>query len=99
VASVPSPVERAPAAPGAVPAPGSPPGPGIQELTPTEQEGMPKLSLQFLVYSEVPSERLVFINNQKYVEGQSVEGKVVVEGILPDGAILSYQGKRFKLRQ
>lgn len=73
--------------------------PGLQELTPADQEGMPKISLQFLVYSEVPAERLVFINNQKYVEGQSIEGKVVVEGIVPDGAILSYQGKRFKLRQ
>jgi general secretion pathway protein B len=75
------------------------PPPGLQELTPADQEGMPKMSLQFLVYSDVPSERLVFINNQKYVEGQSIEGKVVVEGIVADGAILSYQGKRFKLRQ
>ena len=60
---------------------------------------MPKISLQFLVYSDVPAERFVFINNQKYVEGQSIEGKVLVEGIVSDGAILSYQGKRFKLRQ
>ena len=73
--------------------------PAFQELTPAEQEGMPKISLQFLVYSDVPAERLIFVNNQKYVEGQSIEGKVLVEGILPDGAILSYQGKRFKLRQ
>jgi general secretion pathway protein B len=78
---------------------GTAPLPGLQELTPADQEGMPKISLQFLVYSDVPAERLVFINNQKYVEGQSIEGKVVVEGIAPDGAILSYQGKRFKLRQ
>ena len=28
----------------------------------------------------------------------SVEGKVAVESILPDGAILNYQGKRFELR-
>jgi general secretion pathway protein B len=107
VASAPSPLERGPAAPASppaqgdqpTPAPASPASPGIQELTPAEQAGMPKISLQFLVYSEVPSERLIFVNNQKYVEGQSIEGKVVVEGILPDGAILSYQGKRFKLRQ
>ena len=60
---------------------------------------MPKLTLQFLVYSDVPTDRLVFINNQKYLEGQSIEGKVVVESITQDGAILSYQGKRFLLRQ
>lgn len=57
------------------------------------------MTLQFLVYSEVPAERLVFINNQKYLEGQSIDGKVMVEAIKPDGALLSYQGKRFMLRQ
>jgi general secretion pathway protein B len=101
----PAPVPDMPAAP---PAPASPtkpvepsaaPAPGMQELTPVDQEGMPKLSLQLLVYSDLPAERLVYINNQKYVEGQSIEGKVLVEGISPDGAILSYKGKRFKLRQ
>jgi hypothetical protein len=51
-----------------------------------------------LVYSDVPSERLVFINKQKYVEGQSVEGKAVVETITPEGAMVSYQGKRVLLR-
>jgi len=85
--------------PAAAVEPNAAPAPGLQELTPGNQEGMPKISLQFLVYSEVPAERLVFINNQKYVEGQSIEGKVLVEGILPDGAILSYQGRRFKIRQ
>jgi general secretion pathway protein B len=73
------------------------PLPTLQDMTAAEQEAMPKLSLQVLVYSEVPAERMVFINNQKYVEGQSIEGKVAVESIVPDGAILSYQGKRFKL--
>ncbi|HYB44084.1 MAG TPA: general secretion pathway protein GspB [Candidatus Methylomirabilis sp.] len=57
------------------------------------------MTLQFLVYSETPQERLVFINNQKYLEGQSIDGKILVEGIQPDGVVLSYQGKRFRLRQ
>jgi general secretion pathway protein B len=111
VAAVPaSPVRpaAAPDKPASPPAPASPmnppeqsaaPAPGPQELTPADQEGIPKMSLQFLVYSDIPAERLVFINNRKYIEGQSIDGKVVVEGIVPDGAILSYQGKRFKLRQ
>ena len=57
------------------------------------------MSLQFLVYSDVPAERLVFINNQKYVEGQSIDGTVVVEAITLDAVILSQQGKRFLLRR
>ena len=68
-------------------------------MSAAELQAMPKLTLQFLVYSDVPTDRLVFINNQKYLEGQSIEGKVVVESITQDGAILSYQGKRFLLRQ
>jgi hypothetical protein len=51
-----------------------------------------------LVFSAVPSERLVFINNQKYVEGQRIDDSTVVESITPDGAVLSYQGRRFVLR-
>ncbi len=57
-----------------------------------------KMRLQVVVYSDVPAERLVFINSQKYLEGQSIDGKVVVERITPDGAILGYQGQRFTLR-
>ena len=63
------------------------------------QEGVGKMRLQMVVYSDVPAERLVFINGQKYIEGQTVDGKLVVESILPDAAVLSYQGQRFTLRQ
>jgi len=88
-------------APSAVPpvgAPGSsaparpPAAPGVSP------EVISRLRLQFLVYSEVPGERLVFINNRKYTEGQSVEGDVIVEKITPDGAVMTYQGQRFVLR-
>jgi general secretion pathway protein B len=77
------------------PAP-TPPAPG-GAIT-SAPDSMPQIRLQMLVYSDVPSERLVFINNHKYVEGQSVEGKLVVESITPDGAVVNYQGKRVLLR-
>ncbi len=51
-----------------------------------------------MVYSDVATQRMIFIDNRKYVEGQSIDGNVVVESIVPDGAILLYQGKRIKLR-
>ncbi len=111
-ASTPAPpipsVAAVPDKPAAPPAAASPTKPAergtgslplLRDMTPADQEAITKMTLQFLVYSDVPAERLVFINNQKYVEGQLIEGKVVVEGILPDGAVLSYQGKRFMLRQ
>ena len=102
------PVAVAPDKPAAPPAAVSPPKPAergtrslplLRDMTPADQEAITKMTLQFLVYSDVPGERLVFINNQKYIEGQMIDGKVLVEGILPDGAVLSYQGKRFILRQ
>ena len=58
-----------------------------------------KLKLQMVVYSDVPAERLVFINNQKYVEGSSIDGTLRVESINPDSAVLSHQGQRFVIRQ
>jgi general secretion pathway protein B len=57
-----------------------------------------KISLQLVVYSETPSERIVFINNQKFVEGQSIDGTVTVERIMPDGVVLTSQGERVVLR-
>lgn len=83
VASAPAkPLERDPATP-----------PASQE-PPVSQEIFAKLHLQVLVYSEVPSGRLVFINNQKYVEGQRIDANLVIERITSDGVFVSYQGKR-----
>jgi general secretion pathway protein B len=56
------------------------------------------LSLQAVVYSDDPRERIVFINNQKFVEGQSIDGAVTVERIMPDGVVLMSQGERITLR-
>jgi hypothetical protein len=50
------------------------------------------------VYSDVPAERLVFINGRKYVEGQAVDADTVVEQITVDGVILLSQGRRVVLQ-
>lgn len=56
------------------------------------------MRVQFLVYSDVPSERLVFIDNRRFVEGQTIQPGVVLERIEPNGAIVSHQGSRVVLR-
>ncbi len=87
VASAPvKPMERGPATPLA-----------SQEL-PMPQDVVANLHLQVHVYSEVPAERRVFINNQKYVEGQRIDANLVVESITSDGVFIIYQGKRVLLR-
>lgn len=80
------PLERGPATP-----------PASQE-PPVPHEVIAKLHLQVLVYAEVPSGRLVYINNQKYVEGQRIDANLMVERITPEGVFVSYQGRRVLLR-
>ena len=57
----------------------------------------PRFTLDVLVYSDAPAERLVFINGRKYVEGQAVDGETVVEQITPDGAVLRNAERRIVL--
>jgi len=73
--------------------------PALQDLPATFRDSAPKLRLEVLLYSDAPAERMVFINGRKYKEGDTVEGKAVVESIVRDGAVLSYQGQRFLLRE
>ena len=57
-----------------------------------------KLKLTVHVWAERPAERLVFINGRKYVQGDRIEDKVVLEEITQDGALVSYQGRRSLIR-
>jgi len=72
--------------------------PPASQEPPVPQEVFANLHLQVHVYSEVPAERRVFINNHKYVEGQRIDANLVIESITSDGVFVSYQGKRVLLR-
>lgn len=58
------------------------------------EEAVRKMRMTILMYSDAPSERMVFINGKKYVEGDHVEGRYLLENITMDGAVLSYQGEQ-----
>jgi hypothetical protein len=60
--------------------------------------GRTALKLEALIYSDVPSQRMVFINGRRYVEGDLVDGRLRVEEIHEDGVDLSEQGRRTTLR-
>ena len=60
--------------------------------------GGPALKLEALIYSDVPAQRMVFINGRRYAEGDMVDGRLRVEEIQEDGVALSDQGRRFTLR-
>ncbi len=58
---------------------------------------LPEMHLDIHVYSAKPAERFVFVNMQKYTEGQALKEGPRLERITPDGAVLNHRGLRFLL--
>ena len=77
---------------------GTPPSEGVPSAPASLREAMAKMTMTILLYSEVKSERMAFINDRKYVEGEYVDGRYLLESITPEGALLSYQGEQALLR-
>jgi general secretion pathway protein B len=70
--------------------------PSVGELR-AEGIEVPELTLELHVYSDDPTQRFVFINGNRYGEGDVLkEGPKVVE-ILPEGVALSTAGRDFLL--
>jgi general secretion pathway protein B len=61
------------------------------------QRQLPPLKVTIHVYSPEESQRILFLNNREYREGEQIEAGVRVEEIVSDGVVLSYQGERFKV--
>lgn len=58
---------------------------------------LPELTLDIHVYDASQSERFVYINMQKYREGDVIEEGFFVESIDSKGVILDLDGERFRL--
>lgn len=58
---------------------------------------LPELHLDIHVHSQKPSERFVFVNMRKYLEGEAIKEGPTVERIIPEGVILNQRGMRFLL--
>ncbi|HEY3188986.1 MAG TPA: general secretion pathway protein GspB [Solirubrobacteraceae bacterium] len=76
------------------PAPATAPPPAPAAPPPADT---PKLQVQVVLYSEVPAERLVFIDGRRYAEGDKVDADTVVERITPQGAVVVRNGRSFTL--
>jgi hypothetical protein len=61
------------------------------------QQRVPDISIDVHVYSERSAERFVFINMQKYREGDETREGIMLEKIVQDGVVLSLDGTRFRL--
>ena len=70
----------------------------VQSKTLPLKEAVDKMTISVLMYSESKAERRVYINGRKYVEGDYVEGRYLVESITLEGVVLTYEGERALLR-
>ncbi len=63
------------------------------------RERMPDLVMSAHIYDKEPAKRFVLINGLKVREGEESREEIKVEEILPDGAVLSFDGNRFFQRR
>jgi len=58
---------------------------------------LPPQRIDLHVYSDIASERFVFINMKKHREGSQLSDGPVIDEVTPDGVIMTYNGYRFVL--
>jgi general secretion pathway protein B len=87
------------AAPTEPPAASRPAGalPSIHEVRAQGRVSVPDLHVDIHVFSEIASDRFVFINMGKHKEGSRLPEGPLVEEITPDGVVLSMNGTTFLL--
>jgi general secretion pathway protein B len=72
--------------------------PGTDDAATVEaQTGLPPLSVDLHIFADDPAKRAVFINGRRYTQGAQITEGPTVEQITPEGAVLSYRGRRFLL--
>jgi general secretion pathway protein B len=107
ITALPVPAERTRPPRPAAPRAGAPLQPGLPGTPSAAAPAAPatdlkaqiaRLSLQVLGWAPEPRDRFVFINGRKYLEGQAIDDKLLIERIADDSVILSYQGERVTLK-
>jgi hypothetical protein len=72
--------------------------PMLWQLPNSIRSSLPEVSLTVHVYAPDPSSRFVIVGRRKHREGDTLEGGAKLEAILPDGVVLDYLGRAYKLR-
>ncbi len=73
--------------------------PSLIELRANGTLQLPDLHVDIHVYSDVPADRFVFINMNKYKEDSRLDEGPVLKEITSDGVILEFDGTAFVLRR
>lgn len=58
-------------------------------------QSVPEVALSLHVYDPDPAKRFVFVNGQRGSDGDTLPGGLRIEQIVPEGAVLSWNGNRF----
>jgi general secretion pathway protein B len=69
----------------------------LEELPDSVKKTLPEFKVSTHVYGAEPEGRLIRINDKTLQEGQEVAPGIKVEEIIQSGAVLSYQGFRFRI--
>ena len=73
--------------------------PSYQQLAADGLVSFPSLHVDIHVYSAEPGQRFVFINMNKYREGEVLKEGPSIDKITETGAVLNHQGTRFTLER
>lgn len=71
--------------------------PFLRQMPETFRAQLPPLAVNIHVFSDDPAQCVLYINNRQYRPGEQVAPGVRLVAIVEDGAVLSYNGRRFKL--
>lgn len=71
--------------------------PTRRALSAAQQQRLPDLDMNGLLYSSIPGRSFVLINGRRYHQGERTAAGPAVESIDENGAILNHEGLRFRL--
>jgi hypothetical protein len=66
--------------------------------TPALLDAIARMKLDVFVYADVQDKRMVVIDGRRYVEGDQVAGRFLLEAITSEGVVLSHGGAKAILR-
>ena len=71
--------------------------PRWEDLPAEQRAGLPVPRIDVHVFAQEPERRFVLINLRKYQQGDTLDDGAVIETILADGIVLSYQGQQYRV--
>jgi general secretion pathway protein B len=69
----------------------------LNELPEAVRRDLPKVAFGGYMYSPNPADRLVLVDNILRREGEELAPGLVLEKLLPKGAVLNYRGSRYRV--